>query len=57
MVLGHHISKISFSGNFDPPGDKQLGGHLALLLRTHDPDNFVTASTWRNLQRINNNLN
>ena len=45
--------------DFAHPGDHLLGRHLALLLRTHnrDPDNLVTASTWRNHQRINDNLN
>ena len=57
MFLGPISQKIS-SGDFAPPGDHHLGGHLALLLRTHDrgPDNLVTASTRRNPQRINNNL-
>ena len=48
MVLGHNILKISSSGDFAPPGDHHLGGHIALLLWTHDrgPDNLVTASTY-----------
>ena len=56
--------KISSSGNFGPLGDNHLGGHwtpcpFALDTCTHDrgPDNLVRASTWRNPQRINNNLN
>ena len=45
--------------SISPLGDHHLGGHVTLLLQTHDsgPDNLVTASAWRDPQRINNNLN